>query len=148
MSLRAFHIVFVIVTVALSLYVAVWGFQEYAQERSAGALALAILFLATAVALAIYGKRVYHKLKDLPFVTMCVVAALVLGEPAMACAVCYGNPGDPMVKGMNNGIWVLLGLVAFVQIGFVAMFWSFWRRSREQRRFRESLRVIEGGSRR
>lgn len=50
-----------------------------------------------------------------------------------------------MVKGVNNGIWVLLGLVGFVQLGFVAMFYSFWRKAREQKRFRESLRVIEGG---
>ncbi|HYO79498.1 MAG TPA: hypothetical protein VE010_23730, partial [Thermoanaerobaculia bacterium] len=73
-------------------------------------------------------------------------AMLVLIAPAaFACPVCWGAPDDPMVKGVNNGIWVLLGLVGFVQIGFVAMFWSFWRRGREQRRFRESLRVIEGG---
>jgi hypothetical protein len=73
--------------------------------------------------------------------TLLVLAPTV----AHACAVCYGAPGDPMVKGVNNGIWVLLGLVGLVQIGFVALFWSFWRRAREQRRFRESLRVIEGG---
>ena len=76
------------------------------------------------------------------------LALLFLAPDAWACAVCYGAPGDPMVKGMNAGIWVLLAVVGFVQIGFVAMFWSFWRRAREQRRFRESLRVIEGGSRR
>jgi hypothetical protein len=50
-----------------------------------------------------------------------------------------------MVKGVNKGIYVLLGLVGLVQIGFVALFWSFWRRAREQKRFRESLHVIEGG---
>ena len=71
---------------------------------------------------------------------------LALAEPVFACAVCYGAPGDPMTEGMNRGIWVLLGIVFFVQIGFAALFWSFWRRSRAQRRFRESLRVIEGGS--
>ena len=79
-----------------------------------------------------------------------VVLALVflaLASPAFACPSCYGAPSDPMVKATNNGIWVLLGVVGFVQIGFVAMFWSFWRRAREQRRFRESLRVIEGGQR-
>ena len=76
-----------------------------------------------------------------------VLLALVLAPEAWACAVCYGAPGDPMVKGVNNGIWVLLGLVGLVQIGFVAMFWSFWRKAREQRRFRESLRLIEGGPR-
>lgn len=77
------------------------------------------------------------------FVTIALL--VMLAPTAFACPVCWGAPDDPMVKGANNGIWVLLGLVAFVQIGFVAMFWSFWRRAREQRRFRDSLRVIEGG---
>jgi len=72
---------------------------------------------------------------------------LLLAPDAAACSVCYGAPGDPLVKGANNGILFLLGIVAFVQIGLVAMFWSFWRKAREQKRFRESLRVIEGGQR-
>jgi hypothetical protein len=74
-----------------------------------------------------------------------VVACTLMAVDVSACTVCFGSPDDPMVKGVNRGIWVLLGLVAFVQVGFVAMFWSFWRRAREQRRFREGLRVIEGG---
>jgi len=74
------------------------------------------------------------------------IAALALllltTQTLAACPVCWGSPDDPMVKGVNSGIWVLLGLVGFVQIGFVAMFWSFWRNGREHRRFRESFRVI------
>ncbi|HEX2831683.1 MAG TPA: hypothetical protein VHW00_01635 [Thermoanaerobaculia bacterium] len=66
MSLRAFHIVFVVVTVILSLYVALWGIREYSQERSMGALVLAIIFLATAVGLMVYGKKAYGKLRELP----------------------------------------------------------------------------------
>jgi uncharacterized PurR-regulated membrane protein YhhQ (DUF165 family) len=66
MSLRAFHIVFVIVTIVLSLYVALWGIRVYTQEQSVGALALGVLFLATAVGLMIYGKKVFVKLRDLP----------------------------------------------------------------------------------
>jgi hypothetical protein len=70
-------------------------------------------------------------------------AVLILLAPAaFACPVCFGSPDDPMIKGVNNGIWVLLSLVGLVQIGFVALFWSFWRRAREQKRFRDSLRVI------
>ena len=72
---------------------------------------------------------------------------LLFSQSAFACSVCHGAPGDPLVKGANNGIMFLLGIVGFVQIGFVAMFWSFWRRAREQKRFRESLKVIEGGAR-
>ena len=67
---------------------------------------------------------------------------ILLAPHALACAVCYGAPNDPMVKGMNNGIWVLLSIIGFVQLGFVALFWSFWRRARDLRRFRESLKVI------
>jgi uncharacterized PurR-regulated membrane protein YhhQ (DUF165 family) len=66
MSLRAFHIVFVIVTVVLSLYVALWGIREFANERSGGALALAIVFLLTAIVMTIYGKKAFAKLKELP----------------------------------------------------------------------------------
>ena len=44
MSLRVFHIVFVIVTIVLSVYVALWGIREFTQERSGMALTLAILF--------------------------------------------------------------------------------------------------------
>ena len=66
MSLRAFHIVFVIVTIVLSLYVALWGIREFTQERSASALALGLLFLALSVGMMIYGKKVFTKLRDLP----------------------------------------------------------------------------------
>jgi uncharacterized PurR-regulated membrane protein YhhQ (DUF165 family) len=66
MSLRAFHIVFVVVTVALSLFVTMWGFREFTLERDNGALALAVIFFLTAIALTIYGKKVYTKLKELP----------------------------------------------------------------------------------
>ena len=66
MSLRAFHIVFVIVTTVLSLYVALWGIREYSQEQSITALTLGVLFLLMAVALMIYGKKVFGKLRDLP----------------------------------------------------------------------------------
>ena len=66
MSLRAFHIIFIIGTVVLSLYVALWGIREFAQERSNLGLGLAIVFLASAVGLMIYGKKAFAKLKELP----------------------------------------------------------------------------------
>ena len=66
MSLRAFHIIFVIVTVALSLWVALWGVREYTQQQSNTGLALAVIFFATAAVLIYYGKKVYRKLKELP----------------------------------------------------------------------------------
>ncbi|MBV8520320.1 MAG: hypothetical protein JO197_23215 [Acidobacteria bacterium] len=72
-----------------------------------------------------------------------VLLMLFVAQAASACPACYGAPGDPMVKGVNNGIWVLLGLVGFVQVGFVALFWSFWRRARANKRFREQFHIVE-----
>ena len=77
-----------------------------------------------------------------------VFAVILILAPtiASACPVCFGDPNAPMQKGANNGVWVLLGVIGFVQIGFVALFWSFWRRAKALQRRRESLRVIEGGA--
>ncbi|HXG59097.1 MAG TPA: hypothetical protein VNL91_08745 [Thermoanaerobaculia bacterium] len=64
MSLRIFHIVFIIVCVAFSLFVGVWGVRRFMAERSGDALALGILFLLTGVALVVYGVKVFEKLRN------------------------------------------------------------------------------------
>jgi hypothetical protein len=63
-----------------------------------------------------------------------------------ACPVCFGGAGASG-QGMNAAIWFLIAVVGFVQIGFVALFFSFWRRARAMRRKRESFRLLEGGVR-
>jgi len=61
-----------------------------------------------------------------------------------ACPVCYGQPGAS-TDSVNNAIFFMLSIVGLVQIGFVALFWSFRRRAKALQRHRESFRVIEGG---
>jgi hypothetical protein len=75
------------------------------------------------------------------------IVLMLLANAASACPVCFGDPSAPASKGMNAAIWFLLSMVAFVQIGFVALFVTFWRRSRALRRHRESFHVLEGGLR-
>lgn len=74
------------------------------------------------------------------------IALLLMPSILSACPVCYGAPSSPMTKSSNNAIIFLLGVIGFVQVGFVAMFWSFWRRARELRRRRESFRLLDGGA--
>jgi len=66
MSLKVFHIVFVILTTILSLFVALWGIREFAEQKSTGGLVLGLVFFAAAIALMVYGKRVYAKFKEIP----------------------------------------------------------------------------------
>ena len=75
--------------------------------------------------------------------TLAVLLVFLLPLAASACPVCYGDPNAPIQKGLNNGILVLLGIIGFVQIGLVALFWSLWRRARRRR---EQFRLIEGGA--
>ncbi|HEX9156559.1 MAG TPA: hypothetical protein VF827_00980 [Syntrophales bacterium] len=79
------------------------------------------------------------------YLIIILVIAFTLPIAANACPVCFGNPDSPMTKGTTNAIWFLLGLVGVVQAGFIALFYSFWRRAREAKKFREQFRLIEGG---
>ena len=65
MSLRIFHVVFIVASIALSAFVSVWGFWQYSVARQGGALALGVIFVCSGVALVIYGARVFGKLRDL-----------------------------------------------------------------------------------
>ena len=61
--------------------------------------------------------------------------------------MCFGAADDNMTRGMNNGILTLLSVVGIVQLGFVAMFVSFWRRGKKRRDQRERMELIDGGAR-
>jgi len=78
--------------------------------------------------------------------TSLLVVAILLPEIANACPVCFGGPNS-ISKGMDTAILFLLSIVGLVQIGFVALFWSFRRRAKELQKHREQFHLIEGGLR-
>lgn len=75
-----------------------------------------------------------------------VTAVIVAVFPtiAEACPVCYGDSDSAMAQGANNAVLFLLGVVLVVQVGFAALFYTFWRRSTALRRRREQFRLIPG----
>ena len=93
------------------------------------------------------GQRLTTNNQQLRAIMMAVAIGILSPTMANACPVCFGDPNSPLVKGANNGVWVLLGIIALVQIGFVALFISFWKRARQLRAKREQFRLIEGGVR-
>ena len=73
------------------------------------------------------------------------VVLLACATLASACPVCYGTQQTPLTKGASNGVLFLLGIVGSVQVGFVALFISFWRRTKALQQRREQFHIIDGG---
>lgn len=73
-----------------------------------------------------------------------LAAAVLLALPrlASACPVCFGDPNSAMGKGTSNGVLFMIGIVVFVQAGFVALFWTLRRRMKELER-RAQLHIVK-----
>ena len=67
MSLKAFHIVFVMASVALCLLLAVWGFGQFREGAGASALVLSGLGAMGAVGLVVYGRYFLRKLRHISY---------------------------------------------------------------------------------
>ena len=77
MSLKAFHLIFVIASILLGLGVGGWGLQEYRISGELTPLAIGLVFLAMGIALFFYGRRMLKKTKDIGYLAF---AALLLLE--------------------------------------------------------------------
>ena len=77
---------------------------------------------------------------------VCLALTGAATSPTAGYAACLGEPDSRMTSGLNNAILALLGVVALVEAGFVALFFSFRRRARRLREHRALFRIIEGGA--
>ncbi len=66
MSLRTFHIIFVVVSTLLALGVGIWSLVQYRSEHTNAMLIMMVGCLALMVALVVYGRWFLQKLKDSP----------------------------------------------------------------------------------
>jgi len=65
MSLKAFHIFFISLSILLSVGLASWGISSFVSQGSPGALALGVLFFVTGFALLVYGRGFLRKMKEI-----------------------------------------------------------------------------------
>jgi hypothetical protein len=146
MSLKFFHIVFIVVSTLLCLFVAVWAFDAYRREGTAASLGLAALAFAGGGGLVVYGARFLQKARKLGLAGL--LAAGMLGAPAdlFACAVCLGNTQSSLRDGMNAGILALLGFAGFMIVSFAVFFVCLWRRARAAARAEFRVPSSEGGA--
>ena len=126
MSLKAFHLIFVIASILLGLGVGGWGVQEYRTQGELGPLMIGIIFFAMGIVLFFYGRRMLKKTKDIGYLAL--AAIFMLEQNAAACATCFGESDAPMADGMNAGIFTLLIVVGGTLAGIAGFFIYIIRR--------------------
>lgn len=130
MSLKAFHLIFVIASILLGLGVGGWGIMEYRANGEISALMLGLIFLIMGVTLMIYGNRMLKKTKHIGYLTLFLIFRLK--QNTLACAACYGESDSPMAEGMNAGIFVLLIIIGGTLAAIAGFFLFIMRRARIQ----------------
>lgn len=127
MSLKAFHIVFIVISTLLCAVMVAWGWNEYAASKSGLGLLLGITGLAGLGLLIPYYGWFRKKMRTLgAYAILAVALSALFPRTVDACSVCFGDPSSPMTKGLKVGILMLLFVIAGVlaAIGSVAFTWS------------------------
>ncbi len=65
LSLKAFHIFFIAVSMLLGMFVGGWGVRQYMINDSVGSLALGVFFFISAFVLLAYGLKFIRKIEEL-----------------------------------------------------------------------------------
>jgi hypothetical protein len=67
MGIKAFHFVFVAVSILLCVFLAVWGLSSWRSTGQAGHLVLGCGAILTGMVLLVYGRYVLRKLKGMSY---------------------------------------------------------------------------------
>lgn len=128
MSLKAFHIAFIVISVTLCLFLAAWGINAYRFSDEVQSLGLALSGIAGLLALVPYSVWVKKKFSKLGAVILNFLGLLYSGE-TLACSVCFGDPNSLMTQGAKSGILFLVFVIVGLLVGIGAVCFSWIRKA-------------------
>jgi hypothetical protein len=67
MSLKAFHLIFIVASVLLTVAFGIWGINQYASGGPRSDLLMGIVSLLMGIGLVVYGKYFLRKLKHISY---------------------------------------------------------------------------------
>ena len=114
MSLRAFHLFFIGVSVALAAFFAAWAASQYRAGHE------------LVYALAAVGAAFQRKTRHL----LALLVVLAAPRAAYACPVCFGQSDSPMASAANLSILVMLIITIAMLAAFASFFIILMRRAR------------------
>ncbi len=127
MSLKAFHFVFVVASILLSLFMGRWCFEQYQVHDEMGYAISGVASIATGALLLGYLLWFLRKTKKLSFL---VFVPLLFGpSTSYACSVCMGNPNSLLSRSANEGVGFLLAVIAFLLVAIASVFITWAVRS-------------------
>ena len=129
MSLKFFHLFFIVVSILTAGYFGGWCFQQYQATDAIAFLLSGTGAFTVMVGLAVYLGWFIKKSRHISLLGL----MLTLGIPEIshACTVCMGNTKSPLIQAANTGVLVLMGSVSTVLVGFAAVF-LYWRKRASQ----------------
>lgn len=130
MSLRFFHVLFIVVSCLMALVVGLWALNAWRADGSASWLALAALAFGGGGLMMVYASRFLQKTRKLGVAALCIAGTLGMPAEGLACAVCLGATDSPLRTGMDWGILALLGITGFVLACFASFFVYLARQAR------------------
>jgi hypothetical protein len=141
MSLRAFHLFFIAISVVLAAFFAAWAASQYRAEHAIRYAIAAVAALAAGGGLVAYGAAFQRKTRHL------LVLLIVLAAPrtAFACPVCFGQNDSPMASAANLSILVMLVITIGMLAAFASFFIYLMRRARLVERSADASRYASGG---
>ncbi len=133
MSLKAFHLFFILISTLLAAGMGGWSLRQYGDLNETWLLVLGVGSFLVTGALLVYLPWFLKKYRQYSYLSVAGLLALGLSysSPAQACAVCVGDPNSPLVQSANNGIWFLIGVISTVLVTFIGLFVFWWVRSRK-----------------
>lgn len=149
MSLKLFHIVFIVASSLLSLVFGGWAVRSFAAGGGALDLIMGLVSIAFGLALVAYLSWFRRKIRTRdeedqrrretirPLAVLVLVWLAGHGE-SLACSVCYGEAEGPIIDGARIGVFALFGLVLSMQVAFGTFFLSLRRRARRSEHDREA----------
>ena len=132
MSLKKFHIFFIIIAGLLCVGMTLWGVYYYKISGDLTGFLFSSLGIVGAVILYRYLRWFLDKYSRF----LSVAASLALlgisfyPEVASACSTCYQDPDSPLTKAAVMGVWFLLAVIVGVLLSIIFIARGWLKRAR------------------
>lgn len=130
MSLRKFHIFFIIVSGLLCLWMLFWGIYYYKTTGEWTGFLFSGLGAVGVVLLYRYLRWFLQKYSRILSVALSLAVlgfSQLLPDRLWACATCYQDPDSPLTQGAIAGVWFLAVVIVGV-LGAIAYIGYSWHR--------------------